>query len=47
MYFLSDELLVEAFIKAITLGYNEDFIHLLEAEIKSRDISIIEVLNRS
>ncbi|WP_186576348.1 sporulation histidine kinase inhibitor Sda [Aquibacillus kalidii] len=42
---LSDDLLVDVFIKAVTLGYDEDFIILLEEEIKSRGISLEQVLN--
>ncbi|MDL4841801.1 sporulation histidine kinase inhibitor Sda [Aquibacillus rhizosphaerae] len=47
MYFLSDNLLVEAYIKAVTLEYNEDFIMILENEIQLRGINLEEVLNRS
>ncbi|MBM7572391.1 sporulation histidine kinase inhibitor Sda [Aquibacillus albus] len=47
MHYLSDELLVEAFMKAVVLNTDQDFIHLLENEIKRRGISLEEVLRGS
>lgn len=35
---LSDELLIESYIKAIQLALSPDFIALLEAEIKKRGL---------
>ncbi|WP_407270815.1 sporulation histidine kinase inhibitor Sda [Radiobacillus sp. PE A8.2] len=44
MKFINDELLVEVFVKAITLEYNKDVIDLLENEIIERKIDVYEVL---
>lgn len=36
---LSDELLIESYLKAIELKLNKDFIHLIEAEIHRRSLT--------
>ncbi|MCT2534467.1 sporulation histidine kinase inhibitor Sda [Aquibacillus koreensis] len=45
MNFISDRLLVELYVKAVTLEYSDEIITHLEKEIKLREISLEEVLN--
>ncbi|MDC3418516.1 sporulation histidine kinase inhibitor Sda [Aquibacillus salsiterrae] len=44
MQYLSDKLLVEAYMKAVALKFDADFIKLLEDELLLRGFSLEDVL---
>ncbi|WP_100398274.1 sporulation histidine kinase inhibitor Sda [Bacillus sp. FJAT-44742] len=44
---LPDDLLVEAYLKAVSLRLNEDFIQLIESELERRSLHVrLPVTNR-